>query len=177
MSSETNQKETEAEAEAVEQNSGMPAPAMDSAAITNLRSVFHRVQLAAERSGRKADQIRVVAASKTKPVSLIRQVYDAGHCCFGENYVQEIVEKAPQLPDDIEWRFIGHLQLRFTLITLPELRSAFCRFLERNSDAGGGRALHAEGNRIGRRREENRVSSIAQLMLFQGFIVFKFSNS
>ncbi|XP_042477510.1 pyridoxal phosphate homeostasis protein-like [Macadamia integrifolia] len=126
MNSETNQKEAEAEAEAVavEQNSGKAAPAMDSAAVTNLRSVFHRVQLAAERSGRKADQIRVVAASKTKPVSLIRQVYDAGHCCFGENYVQEIVEKAPQLPDDIEWRFIGHLQsnkVKMLLSSVPNL--------------------------------------------------------
>ncbi|KAF4346829.1 hypothetical protein G4B88_016984 [Cannabis sativa] len=37
-------------------------------------------------------------------------VYDSGHRCFGENYIQEILEKAPQLPDDIEWHFIGHLQ-------------------------------------------------------------------
>ncbi|XP_043689827.1 pyridoxal phosphate homeostasis protein-like isoform X2 [Telopea speciosissima] len=88
----------------------MAAPAMESLAVTALRSVMLRVQQATERSGRNADQIRVVAVSKTKPVSLIRQVYDAGHRCFGENYVQELVEKAPQLPDDIEWRFIGRLQ-------------------------------------------------------------------
>ncbi|XP_042519497.1 pyridoxal phosphate homeostasis protein-like isoform X2 [Macadamia integrifolia] len=88
----------------------MPASAMESVAVTALRSVMLRVQQAAERSSRKADQIRVVVVSKTKPVSLIRQVYDAGHRCFGENYVQEIVEKASQLPDDIDWRFIGRLQ-------------------------------------------------------------------
>ncbi|XP_038883655.1 pyridoxal phosphate homeostasis protein [Benincasa hispida] len=80
------------------------------AASAALRSVLQRVQLAAERSGRGPQQIRVVAVSKTKPVSIIRQVYDAGHRCFGENYVQELVEKAPQLPEDIEWHFIGNLQ-------------------------------------------------------------------
>ncbi|KAG5516417.1 hypothetical protein RHGRI_037208 [Rhododendron griersonianum] len=88
----------------------MAASAMDGVAATALRSVLHRVHQAAERSGRSSDRIRVVAVSKTKPVSLVRQVYDAGHRCFGENYVQEILEKAPQLPEDIEWHFIGNLQ-------------------------------------------------------------------
>ncbi|KAH7293729.1 hypothetical protein KP509_28G039400 [Ceratopteris richardii] len=41
---------------------------------------------------------------------MIRELYDAGHRHFGENYVQEILEKAPELPDDIQWHFIGHLQ-------------------------------------------------------------------
>ncbi|CAL9119256.1 unnamed protein product [Musa textilis] len=88
----------------------MSAPATEGAAATALRSVLTRVQQAAERCGRSPEQVRVVAVSKTKPVSLIRQVYDVGHRCFGENYVQEIVEKAPQLPSDIEWHFIGNLQ-------------------------------------------------------------------
>ncbi|CAA3015639.1 Hypothetical predicted protein [Olea europaea subsp. europaea] len=86
------------------------ASAMDGVAAAALRSVLQRVHQAAERCGRRSNRIRVVAVSKTKPVSLLRQVYDAGHRCFGENYVQEIVEKAPQLPDDIEWHFIGNLQ-------------------------------------------------------------------
>ena len=55
-------------------------------------------------------QPRLVAVSKTKPVDMLREAYDAGHRCFGENYVQEIVDKAPALPDDIQWHFIGHLQ-------------------------------------------------------------------
>ncbi|PON52131.1 Proline synthase co-transcribed protein [Parasponia andersonii] len=84
--------------------------AMDGVAAGALRSVLHRVQQAADRAGSGSHPIRVVAVSKTKPVSLLRQVYDAGHRCFGENYVQEIVEKAPQLPEDIEWHFIGNLQ-------------------------------------------------------------------
>lgn len=88
----------------------MAASAIESAAATALRSVLSRVHQAAERCGRPTDQVRVVAVSKTKPVSVLKQVYDAGHRCFGENYVQEIVEKAPQLPADIKWHFIGHLQ-------------------------------------------------------------------
>ncbi|XP_012070877.1 pyridoxal phosphate homeostasis protein isoform X2 [Jatropha curcas] len=88
----------------------MAAPALEGAAVTALRSVMLRVRQGAERAGTRPELIRVVAVSKTKSVSLIRQVYDAGHRCFGENYVQEIVDKAPQLPEDIEWHFIGHLQ-------------------------------------------------------------------
>lgn len=53
---------------------------------------------------------RLVAVSKTKPVSLLREAYDAGQRDFGENYVQEIVSKAAELPADISWRFIGKVQ-------------------------------------------------------------------
>ena len=83
---------------------------VEAGAVAAFRSVMLRVQQAAERSGTKPDRVRVVAVSKTKPISMIRQLYDAGHRVFGENYVQEIVEKAPQLPQDIQWHFIGHLQ-------------------------------------------------------------------
>lgn len=75
----------------------MVAPALEGAAVTALRAVLHRVRQAAEKSGRRADDVRVVAVSKTKPISLIHQVYDAGYRCFGENYVQEIIDKAPQV--------------------------------------------------------------------------------
>ncbi|KAF3453415.1 hypothetical protein FNV43_RR03855 [Rhamnella rubrinervis] len=88
----------------------MAAPVVEGVAVAALRSVMLRVRQAAERSGHNPDLVRVVAVSKTKPISLIRQVYDAGHRCFGENYVQEIVDRAPQLPEDIEWHFVGHLQ-------------------------------------------------------------------
>lgn len=74
------------------------ASATDGVAAAALRSVIQRVKQAAERSNRVPERIRVVAVSKTKPVPLLRQVYDAGHRYFGENYVQEIVEKAPQVP-------------------------------------------------------------------------------
>eukprot|EP00929_Paragymnodinium_shiwhaense_P000154 TRINITY_DN100397_c0_g1_i1.p1 TRINITY_DN100397_c0_g1~~TRINITY_DN100397_c0_g1_i1.p1 ORF type:complete len:288 (-),score=66.49 TRINITY_DN100397_c0_g1_i1:170-961(-) len=65
---------------------------------------------AAAGAERPASGPRLVAVSKTKPVEAIREAYEAGHRHFGENYVQEIVEKAPQLPTDIKWHFIGHLQ-------------------------------------------------------------------
>src|SRR5882757_5107346 len=52
----------------------------------------------------------LVAVSKTKPVEDIQALYDLGHRDFGENYVQELVGKYEQLPKDIRWHFIGHLQ-------------------------------------------------------------------
>ena len=52
----------------------------------------------------------LVAVSKTKPVEDIKALYDLGQRDFGENYVQELVDKQPQLPNDIRWHFIGHLQ-------------------------------------------------------------------
>jgi len=55
-------------------------------------------------------KITLVAVSKTKPIEDIHALYDLGHRDFGENYVQELVEKAGQLPKDIRWHFIGHLQ-------------------------------------------------------------------
>lgn len=54
--------------------------------------------------------IELVAVSKTHPVEKIQQVYDFGQRVFGENKVQELVEKAPLLPNDIQWHLIGHLQ-------------------------------------------------------------------
>ncbi|PZR28583.1 MAG: YggS family pyridoxal phosphate-dependent enzyme [Citrobacter freundii] len=54
--------------------------------------------------------VTLVAVSKLKPVSDILALYESGQRDFGENYVQELVEKQPQLPADIRWHFIGHLQ-------------------------------------------------------------------
>ncbi len=54
--------------------------------------------------------VRLVAVSKFQPVAEIQALYDLGQRDFGENYVQELVEKAAQLPPDIRWHFIGHLQ-------------------------------------------------------------------
>jgi PLP dependent protein len=55
-------------------------------------------------------KVTLVAVSKTKHVSDILELYDLGHRDFGENYVQEMVSKAEQLPKDIRWHYIGHLQ-------------------------------------------------------------------
>ena len=56
------------------------------------------------------EHVKLVAVSKTKPVELIREAYEAGHRIFGENKAQELAAKRLQLPEDIEWHFIGHLQ-------------------------------------------------------------------
>jgi len=54
--------------------------------------------------------VTLVAVSKTKSVEEIKELYDLGQKDFGENYVQEVTEKQSQLPNDIRWHFIGHLQ-------------------------------------------------------------------
>ncbi len=54
--------------------------------------------------------VQLIAVSKTKPIAMLEEAYHAGQRAFGENYVQELIEKQPQLPPDIEWHFIGHLQ-------------------------------------------------------------------
>jgi len=63
--------------------------------------------------------ITLVAVSKTKPVEDILKLYDLGHRDFGENYVQELVEKSDQLPKDIRWHFIGHLQTNKVKSIIP----------------------------------------------------------
>src|SRR5258705_7829332 len=57
-----------------------------------------------------AQNITLVAVSKTKPAEDIKELYNLGHRDFAENYVQELGEKFEQLPADIHWHFIGHLQ-------------------------------------------------------------------
>jgi len=61
----------------------------------------------------------LVAVSKTKPVEDLQQLYDYGHRDFGENYVQELAEKAALLPEDIRWHFIGHLQTNKVKLIAP----------------------------------------------------------
>lgn len=57
-----------------------------------------------------ANKVILLAVSKTKPAAELQEAYDAGQRLFGENHVQELVEKYEQLPKDIEWHLIGHLQ-------------------------------------------------------------------
>lgn len=54
--------------------------------------------------------VQLVAVSKIKPVEDILKLFELGHRDFGENYVQELVDKQPKLPEDIRWHYIGHLQ-------------------------------------------------------------------
>lgn len=76
----------------------------------NLNEVMRQIESACRTSGRAREEVTLVAVSKTKPVELLKEAYDAGIRDFGENKVQEILEKAPLLPGDIRWHMIGHLQ-------------------------------------------------------------------
>ena len=58
----------------------------------------------------ESDGVKLVAVSKNHPAEAVKEAYDAGQRVFGENLVQEMVEKQAQLPEDIEWHLIGHLQ-------------------------------------------------------------------
>ena len=58
----------------------------------------------------KPSKTKLIAVSKTKPNEAILELYNQGQRAFGENYVQELVDKEAVLPKDIEWHFIGHLQ-------------------------------------------------------------------
>ena len=67
----------------------------------------------------KDKSVVLVAVSKTKPASAIEELYALGHKDYGENYVQELVEKHGALPQDIRWHFIGHLQTNKVKIIIP----------------------------------------------------------
>lgn len=76
----------------------------------NIAEVQKNISRAAKRAGRNAEEVHLIAVSKTKPVSMIWECYEEGVRDFGENKVQELVEKYEQLPKDIRWHMIGHLQ-------------------------------------------------------------------
>ena len=77
---------------------------------TNLENVEKNIVLACQKSGRSREEITLIAVSKTKPVSLLDEAYQAGMRNFGENKVQEMCEKYDQMEKDIKWHMIGHLQ-------------------------------------------------------------------
>ena len=76
----------------------------------NLNQVRENIKAACEAAGRDPKEVTLIAVSKTKPVHMLQEAYDAGARVFGENKVQEITDKYPQLPKDIQWHMIGHLQ-------------------------------------------------------------------
>lgn len=78
--------------------------------VDRLAAVQEQIRLAAERAHRDPQEIRLIPVSKFNPVESIQAVFDAGITAFAENKVQELMEKQPQLPVEIEWHLIGHLQ-------------------------------------------------------------------
>lgn len=76
----------------------------------HLTEIKERIEQACIRSGRNPGEVTLIAVSKTKPVPMLEEAYAAGARDFGENKVQEIAAKKPELPEDIRWHMIGHLQ-------------------------------------------------------------------
>lgn len=76
----------------------------------NLAQVEKNIEAACKKAGRDRSEVTLVAVSKTKPVSMLQEIYNEGIRDFGENKVQEIEAKYPELPKDIRWHMIGHLQ-------------------------------------------------------------------
>jgi PLP dependent protein len=77
---------------------------------SNLQDIQGRIRSAALACGREPASVRLVAVSKTRPAGDVLEACRAGQSVFGENYVQELVSKAAEVPEAVEWHFIGHLQ-------------------------------------------------------------------
>lgn len=76
----------------------------------NMRAVEDRIAAACQKAGRKPEDVTLIAVSKTKPVEMLREAYECGCRDFGENKVQELLDKYEVMPRDIRWHMIGHLQ-------------------------------------------------------------------
>lgn len=76
----------------------------------NYKKIKQIVDDTAVNASRNSDEVTLIAVSKTKPIEMLKEAYSAGARDFGENKVQEIVDKYPQMPRDVKWHMIGHLQ-------------------------------------------------------------------
>lgn len=76
----------------------------------NLGKVESNIAAACRASGRGREDVKLIAVSKTKPVEMLREAYDCGCRDFGENKVQELLDKYDKMPSDVRWHMIGHLQ-------------------------------------------------------------------
>ena len=76
----------------------------------NLANVEKNIEQACKNAGCSRDEVTLIAVSKTKPVEMLQEIYDENIRDFGENKVQELCSKMGQLPSDIRWHMIGHLQ-------------------------------------------------------------------
>ena len=76
----------------------------------NLANAEKNIEQACKNAGRNRNEVTLIAVSKTKPVEMLQEIYDENIRDFGENKVQELCSKMEQLPSDIRWHMIGHLQ-------------------------------------------------------------------
>jgi pyridoxal phosphate enzyme (YggS family) len=109
------------------------------------REVFQHIGEAAARCGRSANEIRLLAASKSQSVDKIQAAIEAGIRLFGENYVQEIQKKKSAVHGSIEWHMIGHLQ-RNKIKTALDV----CDLVQSLDSVELARALDKEGRKRGR---------------------------
>ena len=87
---------------------------------SSLNSVLSKIKAAT------SSPVRLVAVSKYIPSEDIRTAYNANHRHFGENYVQELVAKSQELPDDIKWHFIGALQSNKCKVLVEQVKNLWC---------------------------------------------------
>jgi pyridoxal phosphate enzyme (YggS family) len=85
----------------------------------NLERVCEQIAQAAAKAGRAIDEIEVVAITKTHPAEKVREAIEAGQTLFGESRVQEARAKIPELPSNLRWHFVGHLQKNKIRYALP----------------------------------------------------------
>jgi len=85
----------------------------------NLERVREQIAQAAARAGRVAEDIELVAVTKTHPAEKLREAIEAGQTLFGESRVQEARAKIPELPSNLRWQFVGHLQKNKIRHALP----------------------------------------------------------
>lgn len=76
----------------------------------NIKAVEDRIAAECQKAGRDPEDVTLIAVSKTKPVEMLREAYEYGCRDFGENKVQELLDKYEEMPRDIRWHMIGHLQ-------------------------------------------------------------------
>ena len=85
----------------------------------NLERVREQITQAAAKAGRAVNEIELVAITKTHPAEKVREAVEAGHTIFGESRVQEARAKIPELPSNLRWHFVGHLQKNKIRHALP----------------------------------------------------------
>lgn len=76
----------------------------------NIKTVEGIIAAECQKAGRKPEEVKLIAVSKTKPVEMLQEAYECGCRDFGENKVQELLDKYEAMPKDIRWHMIGHLQ-------------------------------------------------------------------
>src|SRR5262249_55050656 len=87
--------------------------------VKNLENVRQQIAHEAGKAGRSADDIQLVAVTKTHPAEKVREAIEAGQTLFGESRVQEARAKIPELPSNMRWHFVGHLQKNKIRHALP----------------------------------------------------------